>query len=107
MRKYLNASVVNMIQTCYKNPTDLKLSMSQDFLSFFNFDTPMNLRLQNCRKIPSPAYMYIPHNSSSLKKSLNSIIPGWELRIHRTLEYRELFFIINIFRTPPQYAIEE
>lgn len=32
MRKYLNASVVNMIQTCYKNPTDLKLSMPQDFL---------------------------------------------------------------------------
>lgn len=22
----------NMIQTCYKNPTDLKLSMPQDFL---------------------------------------------------------------------------
>lgn len=64
MRKYLNASVVNMIQTCYKNPTDLKSSLCH---ISFNLDTPMNLRLQNCRKIPSPAYMYIPHNSSSLK----------------------------------------
>lgn len=53
MRKYLNASVVNMIQTCYKNPTDLKLSMPQDFLSFFNLDTPMNLRLQKENTVSS------------------------------------------------------
>lgn len=43
MRKYLNASVVNMIQTCYKNPTDLKSSLCH---ISFNLDTPMNLRLQ-------------------------------------------------------------
>lgn len=59
MRKYLNASVVNMIQTCYKNPTDLKLSMPQDFLYFFNLDTPMNLRLQKENTVSSVHYVHV------------------------------------------------
>lgn len=59
MRKYLNASVVNMIQTCNKNPTDLKLSMPQDFLYFFNLDTPMNLRLQKENTVSSLHYVHV------------------------------------------------
>lgn len=51
MRKYLNASVVNMIQTCYKNPTDLKLSLCHRIS--FDLDTPMNLRLQKENTVSS------------------------------------------------------